>query len=83
MIFADRYHIGPTTPCLGVRLSNMLELQRNFLLEVFGLYVTEVHAPLLKAKNRDIQENTSRPELIVQEGLNYTPGRKDIRPSQN
>ena len=48
--------------------ADMLELQRNFLLEVLGPYVTEVHAPLLKAKNRNPQENVLPPKLIIGEG---------------
>ena len=48
--------------------ADMLELQRNFLPEVLGPFLTEINAPLLKVKARNRQENDMPPKLIIEEG---------------
>ena len=47
--------------------TDMLELQKDFLLEFLGQYLTEIHAPLIKVRSEKPQLNDVPPELIVQE----------------
>ena len=48
--------------------ADMLELQKDFLLEFLGRYLTEIHAPLINVRNEKMQLNDLPPELIVKEG---------------
>jgi hypothetical protein len=48
--------------------ADMLELQKDFLLEFLGQYLAEIHAPLINVRNEKPQLNDLPPELIVKEG---------------
>ena len=48
--------------------ADMLELQKDFLLEFLGRYLTEIHAPLINLRNEKPQRNDLPPDLIVQDG---------------
>lgn len=48
--------------------ADMLELQKDFLLQFLGRYLTEIRAPLINLLNQKPQENDLPPELIVEEG---------------
>ena len=46
--------------------ADMLELQRNFLVECLGPYLSEIHTPLLNATRTEPQENDIPPSLVIQ-----------------
>ena len=49
--------------------ADMLELQKDFLLGFLGLYLSEIHCPLISVTNSEPQENDIPPEMIIREGL--------------
>jgi hypothetical protein len=46
---------------------NMVELQQEFLLGFLSPYLSEIHAPLVRATNTKPQENALPPTLVIQE----------------
>lgn len=44
---------------------DMFELQKDFLLDFMGQYLTEIHTPLYHVKNKKLQENDVPDELKV------------------
>jgi len=46
---------------------DMVELQDEFLLGFLGLYLSEIHAPLVRATNTKPQANELPPALVIQE----------------
>lgn len=45
----------------------MIELQNEFLLGFLSRYLSEIHAPLVKAKNPHLQDNEIPPVLVIQD----------------
>jgi len=45
----------------------MIELQNEFLLGFLSRYLSEIHAPLVKAKNSHLQDNEIPPVLVIQD----------------
>ena len=46
---------------------DMVELQQEFLLGFLSPYLSEIHAPLVRATNTKPQENALPPTLVIQE----------------
>lgn len=47
--------------------ADMMELQNEFLMGFLSRYLSEIHAPLVKAKNPHPQDNNIPPALVIQE----------------
>ena len=47
--------------------ADMVELQQEFLLGFLSPYLSEIHAPLVRATNTKPQENALPPTLVIQD----------------
>ena len=54
--------------------TDMLELQKDFLLGFLSPYLSEIHCPLVSVTNSEPQENDIPPTMIIRDGLDQESG---------